>query len=198
MSVKNSNEITVRVIGSNEKLINKLREKGFQESRRFTLDDYYFIPNSIDIMKLSPREILSKAVIIRYIVDRNQIIQNITYKVKEMNEEEEIINQKIVRCSVSSIEEAKTLFESLGYYEIMNIKESDIVYEKDGFEIAVKFIENSNTLLEVETSPKFDTIESLKNKIEEIGLPIQEGMYFVKKAEEELEKIKVKVKSLTR
>lgn len=189
MAIKQSNEITVRVIGSDEALINKLREKGFQESRRFTLDDYYFIPNSIDIMELSPREILSKAVIIRYIVDENQIIQKITYKIKEINEDGEIINQKIVQCSVLSIEEAKTLFESLGYYEIMNIKESDIVYEKDGFEIAVKFIENSNTLLEVETSPKFDTIESLKNKIEEIGLPIQEGIYFVKKAEERLEKI---------
>lgn len=188
MAIKQSNEITVRVIGREEELVNKLKEKGFCESRRFTLDDYYYIPNSIDIMKLSPREILAKAVIIRYVVDRGQIIQKITYKIKEISDEE-IINQKIIECSVVSIEEAKNLLQAIGYYEIMNIKESDIVYEKDGFEIAVKFIEDSNTLLEVETSSKYDTIESLKNKIEEIGLPIEKGVYFVKKAEERLEKI---------
>lgn len=36
----------------------------------------------------------------------------------------------------------------------MNIKESDVLYYKDDFELAIKFIANSNTLIEIETNSK--------------------------------------------
>lgn len=65
MSVKEENEITVRVIGSDEELRNKLKEKGLKEGRKFTLDDD-FVPNVLDITKLSSREILSKAIYRRW------------------------------------------------------------------------------------------------------------------------------------
>lgn len=66
MSVKEENEITVRVIGSDEELRNKLKEKGLKEGRKFTLDDDDFVPNVLDITKLSSREILSKAIYRRW------------------------------------------------------------------------------------------------------------------------------------
>ena len=189
MSVKKSNEITVRVTCSDEELIFRLKEKGFQEGRKFTLDDYYFIPNDIDITKLSSREILSKAVIIRYIVDEGKVIQVITYKEKNIDENGEILNQRAINCYVFSIEEAKSLLEAIGYYEIMNIKESDVVYYKDDFELAIKFITNSDTLMEIETDSVYDTIDKLKNKLNQLELPIDKNTYFVKKAEEQLDKI---------
>ncbi len=82
MANKKSNEVTIRVIDSKENLIKALINKGFKKGREISLDDYYFIPNNIDINKLSTREILSKAVIIRYIIDENKIIKRITFKRK--------------------------------------------------------------------------------------------------------------------
>lgn len=189
MAVKMENEITVRVICSNEDLLKQLREKGFKESSKFTLDDYYFVPKNIDISKLSVREILSKAIIIRHIVDSGKVIQKITFKVKDINKAEEIVNQKAINCNILSIEEAKELFETIGYYEIMNIKESDIIYYQNDFKLTIKFIKNGNTLIEIETNSKYDTIDKLINKVSEIKLPIEKNSYFVKKAEEELTKI---------
>ncbi len=189
MAVKMDNEITVRVICSDEDLLKQLREKGFKEGRKFTLDDYYFVPKNIDISKLSVREVLSKAIIIRYIVDSGKVFQTISFKFKDINEAGEIVNQKAINCNIYSIEEAKKLFEAIGYYEIMNIKESDIIYYQNDFELAIKFIKNSNTLIEIETDSKYDTIDKLINKVKEIKLPIEENNYFVKKAEEELIKI---------
>lgn len=189
MAGKMENEITVRVICSDEDLLKQLREKGFKESRKFTLDDYYFVPKNIDISKLSVREILSKAIIIRYIVYSEKVLQTITFKIKDINENGEIVNQKAINCNISSIEEAKKLFEAIGYYEIMNIKESDIIYYQNDFELAIKFIKNRYTLIEIETNSKYDTIDKLINKVKEIKLPIEENSYFVKKAEEELMKI---------
>ena len=69
MSEKKSNEVTIKIVDTKENLIKLLEEKGFKKGNTFSLDDYYFIPNNIDLDKLSTREILSKAVIIRYITE---------------------------------------------------------------------------------------------------------------------------------
>lgn len=72
---------------------------------------------------------------------------------------------------------------------IMNIKERDIIYYKDNIQLALKFIENSNTLIEIETTDNFDTIDKLKKIVNEIEIPIERDNYFVKKAEDKLNKI---------
>ena len=73
----------------------------------------------------------------------------------------------------------------------MNIKENDIIYYKHNFELAIKFIENSDILIEIETEPdtKWDTVENIKSIISEMDLPIEKDNYFIKKAENELNKI---------
>lgn len=189
MSIKEENEITIKVICSNDELINHLTNKGFKEGRKFTLDDYYLIPKDLDIENLTTRDILAKAVIIRYIVDDGNIIQKITFKKKDINENGEIVSQKAINCDVLDYKAGINLFNELGYYQIMNIKESDVIYYKDKIELALKFIKNSNTLIEIETNDNFDTIDKLKKLVNEIELPIEKNNYFVKKAEDELNKI---------
>lgn len=189
MSLKEEKEITIKVTCSNDELIKHLTNKGFNEGRKFTLDDYYLIPKDVYIEKLTTREILAKAVIIRYIVDDGKIIQKITFKKKNINEKGEILSQKATNCDILDFRAGINLFSELGYYEIMNIKESDVIYYKDNIELALKFIENSNTLIEIETNDNFDTIDKLKRLVNEIEIPIEKDTYFVKKAEDELNKI---------
>ena len=67
----------------------------------------------------------------------------------------------------------------------MNIIENDIVYEKAGFEIAIKDIENGDNLIEVETvsnNVNIDTIEKLKKKIINLQIPVNASNFFVKKS----------------
>lgn len=189
MSVKEENEITIKITCSNEQLIKHLTDKGFCEGRKFTLDDYYLIPKDLKLDDLTTRDILSKAVIIRYIVDDGKIIQKITFKKKDINGNGEILSQKAINCDLLDYKAGINLFNELGYYQIMNIKESDIIYYKDKLELAIKFIENSNTLIEIETDDNFKTIVELKQLVTELEIPIEKGNYFVKKAENELNKI---------
>lgn len=189
MSVKEENEITIKITCSNEQLIKHLADKGFCEGRKFTLDDYYLIPKDLKLDDLTTRDILSKAVIIRYIVDDGKIIQKITFKKKDINGNGEILSQKAINCDVLDYKAGINLFNELGYYQIMNIKESDIIYYKDKLELAIKFIENSNTLIEIETDDNLKTIVELKQLVTELEIPIEKGNYFVKKAEDELNKI---------
>lgn len=191
MSNKESNEMTIKVICTKEELIKILTDKGFKMGRKFSLDDYYFIPNYIDKNKLSTREILSKAIIIRYIIDEDKIIQKITFKIKNIDKKGNILTQKSINCDITNIDDAKRLFKAIGYSEIMNIKENDIIYHKNNFELALKFVKNGDLLIEIETkeNTEWDTIDKIKKIINELNLPIEKNNYFIKKAENELNKI---------
>jgi len=191
MSVKEENEITVKVECSKEELLKILKNNGFKKVRIFSLDDYFYIPKNLNIENMTTRDIIAKAVILRYIVSENKISQKITFKIKEFANNGDIINQKAINCEVLDINEAKKLFKALGYYQIMNIKENDEVYSKNGFELAIKYIEKGAILMEVETeeNTEWDSIEKIKNMISRINIPIKKDEYFVKKAEIELNKI---------
>ena len=189
--MQKSNEITIKVIDTKENLIKILIEKGFNEGRKFSLDDYYFIPNNIDIKKLSAREILSKAIIIRYIIDEDKIIQKITFKRKNIDEKGNILTQESINCNIENIEDAKKLFRAIGYSEIMNIKEKDIIYYKNNLELALKFVDNGDILIEIETkeNTEYDTIDKIIKIVKKLNLPIEKNNYFIKKAEDALNKI---------
>ena len=194
MSQKNSNEITIKIKCKLNELYKILEEKGFKITRKFTMDDTYFIPKETKLEKNNATEILSKAVFVRDIEDKtsNKRTKLITFKIKNFDESGNILSQESTNCNILEIDEAKNLLKSIGYTEIMNIKENDTVYEKDRFELAIKDIENGDNLIEIEENNELDTIEKLIQKVNEIGIPIYTDNYFVKKAEIELDKILTK------
>ena len=72
----------------------------------------------------------------------------------------------------------------------MTIKEKHFSYCKGEFKIIVKILSENNILIEAETNKEYRTIEKLKKEINKTNIPFDNSNYFVKKAEEELEKIK--------
>ena len=189
MPIKQENELTIRILCSKEELIKHLEEKGLKKGRRFRLNDHYLIPKTLKIEELTVREILSKAVIIRNIDNDGKIINKITFKKKNINKKGEIVSQTATSCEVMDYTEGIRLFEELGYYEIMNIIEDDIIYYNDNIEIAIKDVYNGDLLIETETNNNITTIEELKEIIESLEIPFEKDNYFVKKAEETLDKI---------
>ena len=71
----------------------------------------------------------------------------------------------------------------------MNIIEDDIIYYNDKIELAIKDIYNGDLLIETETNKNITTIEELKEIIERLEILFEKDNYFVKKAEETLDKI---------
>lgn len=189
MPIKQENEITIRILCSKEELIKHLEEKGLKKGRRFRLDDHYLIPKILKIEELTVREILSKAVIVRNIDNDGKKVNKITFKNKIINEKGEIVSQTAISCEVIDYTEGIRLFEELGYYEIMNIIEDDIIYYNDKIELATKDIYNGDLLIETETNNNITTIEELKKIIENLEIPFEKENYFVKKAEERLRRI---------
>lgn len=193
MSIKESNEITLKIKGGVDEFYKVIEKKGFKIIYEFTIDDTYFVPMEVKLDKNNIRYILSKAVLVRDLAGNieNRRIKLITFKIKNYDESGNILNQKSINCDILEIEDAKKLLKAIGYKEIMNIKEDDVVYEKDGLQLAVKNIKNGDNLIEIETkkNEKLDTIEKLVQKVDKIGLPVYKDNYFVKKAEIELNRI---------
>lgn len=193
MSLKESNEITLKIKCELNEFYKIIEEKGFKIIDEFSMDDTYFVPKEVDLDKTDIRDTLSKALLVRDIIGKmsNKRTKLITFKIKNFDEAGNILNQESINCNILKIEDAKKLLKVIGYKEIMNIKENDVVYEKDGFQLAVKDIKDGDNLIEIETeeNDEIDTIEKLIQKVNKMGIPVYTDDYFVKKAEIELEKI---------
>ena len=194
-----SNEITLRLKCNITELCDILERKGFLLVDKYDLEDFFYIDKNIDINEHTPREILTKYILIRNITQfkPNDFIENyneviLTFKEKNIAEDGTIINQKKENCKINEIKEGKDFLKAIGYRELMTIKEKSMEYEKNGLQITVKDVENGDKLIEIETvigNTELDTIDKLKQKINELELPIYTDDYFVKKAEIELEKV---------
>ena len=193
MSLKESNEITLKIKCELNEFYKILEEKGFKIIDKFSMDDTYFVPEEVNLDKVNTRDILSKAVLVRDIIGKmpDRRAKLITFKIKNFDESGNILNQESVNCNILETEDAKKLLKAIGYKEIMNIKEDDVVYEKDRFQLAIKDIKNGDNLIEIETeeNKELNTIEKLIQKVSKIGIPVYTDNYFVKKAEIELDKI---------
>ncbi len=196
MGIKQENEITMKVNCEMKELCKILEDKGFKIVDKFTMNDIFMIPNALKtkIKDLTSREILKEAILIRDIEDQisDKKTKKITFKKKEFSKDGDILSQEAINCDILNIDEAVNFFQAIHYYKIMNIKERDIVYGKNDFEIAIKDIKNGDNLIEVETvsnNVNIDTIEKLKKQIIKLQIPVDTSNFFVKKAEIELDKI---------
>lgn len=192
MSVKENNEITVKLKCDIQEICKILENKGFKIIEKFTMDDKYMISKDTDIRNIDNREILSKAVLIRDIKRyiSNTETKTITFKKKIFDLNGNIISQNAIDCDIKNIKDAINLLYAINYYQIMNIIENDTVYEKDGFQLAIKDIEGGDKLIEIETNDYYKTIGKIKEKLKKLNLPIDYSNYFIKKAEIELDKVK--------
>ena len=196
MGIKQENEITMKVNCEMKELCKILEDKGFKIVDKFTMNDIFMIPNALKtkIKDLTSREILKEAILIRDIEDQisDKKTKKITFKKKEFSKDGDILSREAINCDILNIDEAVNFFQAIHYYKIMNIKERDIVYGKNDFEIAIKDIKNGDNLIEVETvsnNVNIDTIEKLKKQIIKLQIPVDTSNFFVKKAEIELDKI---------
>lgn len=189
-----SNEITVKLKCRIEELSRLLESQDFKVVGKYFLNDTYFIPRELKIEDMTPREILSKAVLLRDITEfmpEHKVVK-LTFKSKTIDGKGIILEQSKTECGLYDATEGKAFLQAIGYIELMNIKENGTEYEKEQLKISIKDIQGGDQLIEIETveeNSELDTIEKIKQKISELQIPIDTNDYFVKKAEIELSKI---------
>lgn len=188
--VKYENEITVEVNTTFDELNEILIANNFVVQEEYDLIDIYMVKKECDITN-DALEVLSNCLLIRNIITKEENKKKITYKYKEYNDKREIIKQGKVDCDITSIEEAKSLLESIGYQELIKINDHLIVYANEKTELAVQLVNDKHIYIEIEDkcnyiSRKYESIEEMINDFKQYNIPIKGDNYFVKKAEIEL------------
>ena len=189
-----SNEITVRLKCNIKEMCNLLENKNFIVTDEYCLNDTYFIPKELDLESITHREIISKAIILREIIETmsNKKIVKLVFKTKQIDINGDILSQKKYECEILNVKDGETFINSIGYKKLTTIKEYDKSYERDDFKITIKDVENGEKLIEIETvedNKELDTIEKIKDKVNQLELPLDTNDYFVKKAEIALKNI---------
>lgn len=75
------------------------------------------------------------------------------------------------------------IVKCLGYdRELIRIDDHIVVYEKDGLELAIEYVNDKYLFIEVEANLKYDTVDKLKDALEKVGIEYDKSNYFQKKA----------------
>lgn len=177
-------EITVMVCDRREELIDKLINRGFKKIDDYMLYDKYMVYKDV-IVNGSENDkeifkIFGKCVLIRSIDDNKHYI---TYKYKEYDDDGNIVEQGKCNCRIENASSGVEIVKCLGYdRELIRINDHVMVYEKDGLELAIEYVNDKYLFIEVEANQKYDTIDKMKNALEKVGIEYDKSNYFQKKA----------------
>lgn len=189
-------EITVRLTEKIEDAISKLENKGFKKIRESDINDIYLSNLDIEMKKENIQEFLKHSVLLRNLKLDGKEIKKITYKNKEIDNNGDVVSEQKVNLNCDDLKKAESLFNCLGFYNLIEVKYHVIVYEKNGNEFAFQIVENLGTLIEYENVNDFEgksiiEINKAKNEmlayIKECNINITDE-YDVKKAFELIEK----------
>lgn len=183
------NEITVEVDIDSDGLLAILNNNNFIKKEEYDVNDIYM--SKYFDKNTNPLEILKQCILIRNVITKEKDIKKITYKYKEYNDTGDIIKQGKIDCPIESIGKAKQLFEAIGYNEIINIKNHNVVYANDTTEMIIQYVNDKHIYIEIEghcdyIDRVYKNIDEIKEDFNKYNIPIKDNNYFAKKAVNEL------------
>lgn len=184
--MKYENEITVIITCSYTELTNILLSKGFAIIDDLRLVDSYYFNQSIDLINDSNQQILSNYLIIREPSNDNP---KITYKYKELNDDNSIRRQGKTECDIYSKEDAEQLLKCLGFKKGFVIDNIIKKYSRGEILFVAALVNNEYICLEYSGIGNQEVEEIIKD-FASYGLPYDNSNYYVNKAIIELDKLR--------
>ena len=144
-------EITVKVFDSVEKTKDILARQGLKIIDTYSTKDIYLSQDTN--LSQSIESVLNKSVILRQIVTPSKVIKKIVHKNKVYDGDTLLYKDKInLKCE--DLENAKLLFEALGFKELVIVQYDSFVYQKQGLELSFQNVKDLGLLLEIESDKK--------------------------------------------
>lgn len=192
-------EITTRVTEPLESVETKLKTLGFRKVKTATIDDIYMCPKDLNVTKDNIQYVLSKSALIRYIYGdfygKQEEYKLLTYKDKRL-ENGVVISEEKISVNVDSVETTLKLLLAMGYDELVRVCNNYVVYEKEGFELALQSVKDLGLLIEYESESDCDNMSTeeilaikkdMLKEVKALGIKTTDE-YDVKKAYELIQK----------
>lgn len=195
--MKLENEITVEILTNKENVIKAISNNGFKLEKEFDINDIYLVKKEFENCP-TYNNLLNNSILIREITEKPNAKKLITYKQKHIDDKGNILNQINADVEINNIDDAYNMLKLIGYTDLMKIRDHISVYKKDnGDELALQFV-NDRIYIEIEekcehTGKRYESLEYMKSIITNLNLPIKNGNYYAKKAEDILSDRKEKM-----
>ena len=184
-------EITSWLLGNLEDQIRLLQEQGFIISLHGRVEDEYLSQNELPITEENVLDILSYAVLLRYLKEENKVYKKITYKKKEYLNGE-VISEEKYNSPCDDLDTARKLFQALGFKTLVHVRYNVTEVKKDDLHFVFQEVEGLGVVVEYESPHDFsdaspDEIRQEKQKLfqrlKSLGLELSDETN-VKKAKE--------------
>ena len=183
--MKKEEEITVEVDMSLDELLKLLESNNLHLINTIDLNDIYMIPTNNKTDNI--RDNISNCVLLRHYKSDIKECKWITYKYKEFNDLDEIVNQGKIETDIGDIDKMKLLLEKLNFEELVRINDHMLIYGNETNEMAIQYVNNKHLYIEIEVDDKnYKTIDDTKAAITNLNIPIKDNNYYAKKVEIEL------------
>lgn len=177
-----ANEITVKVNMDFLSLIELLLSNGFTLSKKFMLDDIYYVKDDTDLSK-DVLDIIKDTVLLRTHTDKDEEKIFLTAKRKKFNKSGDIISQLKVDLEILSPEDAIAFLQVLSYKKLICIHADVELYSKGDLGICIQWVNRNHLLVEIEEKGKLNSTEKIIKALDETGIEYDKSNYFVKKAQ---------------
>lgn len=165
---------------------------GIPLKESFILKDIYLVKDNIDFKKSNSLDVLSSSIIIREVIEDNNVSsKSVIYKDKKYDEKGNIISSLKYSCKIESIEAMYDILTKTGYKECFRYEQECLAYETDKCEVLLEYIPDLGLFLELENNK---SNEELVADLNSLHIPYYENDYFVKKAVLMLEKEKRRIR----
>ena len=171
-------EVTVEVLNSFDETKSILIKNGFNCVEEWTLNDHYFSKFSKKQLKnMKFIEIMDNSILLRQSIGKNNE-QEIIYKRKEVDEQENVISEEKIYSKIDSIENTRQIFLLAGLSEWCSIVDKNYIYKNKNFEFDLQVVEGLGIFIEFEEDAsmkslsKREKIEKMKSLLYTLGLKL--------------------------
>lgn len=141
-------EITVQVFNSLEEIDDILVSQGFEKTRNFQLNDWYFTRLD-DIQNINFVDLINNSFLVRQLISNTEKLQ-LCYKQKQVDEFNNVIAEEKFVSQIDSLDETLKIFNLCGLNNYCTIKNHSYVYKKGITEFALQVVENLGIFIEFE------------------------------------------------
>lgn len=187
-------EITVQVFEEKEKILNHLKEQGFDLERTFQLNDWYYIKHD-DISSMTYQDLISQSILLRQIITNKESCQ-ICFKDKTYDDVGNVISEEKIVSHIDNLSKTQQIFDHAGLNNYCTLLNSSFVFRKGELYFAVQVIEGLGIFIEYEedeTLPQglspHEKINIMLDRVKSLGLSVGDN-YSCKKVEMYLQKNK--------
>ena len=173
-------EITAYVSDDLDTAVQALQQQGFVVSGRGRVDDKYLSQATEPVSEDNVLDILSRAVLLRHIVDDGKIYKKITYK-KKAYLNGEVLSEEKYTIPCEDLDTAERLFSALGFRLLVKVGYDVIGMQKGDVRFAFQVVDGLGVMVECESPRDFSTAsvteikqekERLADLLKSVGLNI--------------------------